>query len=79
MLQDDLASGRSATEASREADARREANRRRREEEAAAEVKNPVMVRRQPSTQRQAFTAAVRCVLMEQQHAQGFGFRVSKP
>lgn len=48
MLQHDLASGRTATEASREADARREANRRRREEEAAAEVKNPVMVRKQP-------------------------------
>jgi len=45
ILHEDLASGRSAAEAAKEADARREANRRRREEEAAAEVKNPVLVR----------------------------------
>ena len=45
MLQEDLASGRTAAEAAKEADARREANRRRREAEAAAEVKSPVLVR----------------------------------
>lgn len=46
MLQEDLASGRTAAEAAKEADTRREANRRRREAEAAAEVKSPVLVRR---------------------------------
>ena len=45
MLQEDLASGRTAAEAAKEADARRETNRRRREAEAAAEVKSPVLVR----------------------------------